>query len=58
MTSGVYLTSFTIQTSVFLTVVTYGLMFGTGTALAYAPPLGVAMKWFPKKKGMVTIKYH
>ena len=25
-------------------------MFGLGTALAYAPPLAVAMKWYPKSK--------
>jgi hypothetical protein len=29
---------------------TYGCMFGLGTALAYAPPLAVAMKWYPKSK--------
>ena len=54
MTSGVYLTSLTIRTSAILTVVTYGFMFGLGTALAYAPPLGVAMRWFPKQKGLVN----
>jgi len=36
------------------TVFTYGCMFGVGTALAYAPPLGVAMKWFPRSKGLVN----
>lgn len=54
MTSGVYLTSFSIQYSVLLTILTYGFMFGLGTALAYAPPLGVAMRWFPRKKGLVN----
>ena len=54
MTSGVYLTSFSIRVSVLLTIVTYGFMFGLGTALAYAPPLGVAMRWFPRKKGLVN----
>ena len=29
-------------------------MFGLGTALAYAPPMGVAMRWFPKQKGLVN----
>lgn len=48
MTSGVFLTYFTIQHSLFLTTVTYGLMFGFGTALAYAPPMAVAMRWFPR----------
>jgi len=54
MTSGVFLTYFTIQYSMALTTLTYGFMFGFGTALAYAPPMAVAMKWFPKKKGLVN----
>ena len=54
MTLGVYLTALTIQVSVFLTIVTYGLMFGVGIAMAYAPPLGVAMRWFPRQKGLVN----
>jgi len=54
MTSGVFLTYFTIQHSIALTTLTYGFMFGFGTALAYAPPMGVAMRWFPKKKGLVN----
>ena len=29
-------------------------MFGLGTALAYAPPLSVAMRWFPRQKGLVN----
>ena len=36
------------------TAITYGTMFGLGTALAYTPPLGVAMRWFPKSKGLVN----
>lgn len=54
MTSGVYLTSLAIQHSLFLTIITYGFLFGLGTALAYAPPMGVAMKWFPRQKGLVN----
>ena len=54
MSSGVFLTYFTIQHSLFATTITYGLMFGFGTALAYAPPMAVAMKWFPRKKGLVN----
>ena len=54
LTTGVFLTSFTIKTSVFLTFLTYGLLFGLGLALAYAPPMGVAMKWFPRNKGLVN----
>jgi len=54
MSSGVFLTYFTIQHSMALTTFTYGLMFGVGIALAYAPPMGVAMKWYPRKKGLVN----
>ena len=36
------------------TALTYGTLFGLGTALAYTPPLGVAMRWFPKSKGLVN----
>ncbi len=54
MSSGVLLTYFSIQQSLGLTTLTYGLMFGFGTALAYAPPMGVAMRWFPRQKGLVN----
>jgi len=54
MSSGVFLTYFTIQYSMALTTLTYGFMFGVGIALAYAPPMGVAMKWYPRKKGLVN----
>lgn len=54
MSSGVFLTYFTIQHSMWLTTFTYGFMFGLGTALAYAPPMGVAMRWYPKSKGLVN----
>ena len=54
MSSGVFLTYYTIQYSMLLTTLTYGFMFGLGIALAYAPPMAVAMKWFPRKKGLVN----
>ena len=54
MSSGVFLTYYTIQYSMALTTLTYGFMFGLGIALAYAPPMAVAMKWFPRKKGLVN----
>ena len=54
MSSGVFLTYFTIQHSIWLTTLTYGFMFGLGIALAYAPPMAVAMRWFPKQKGLVN----
>lgn len=40
---GVFLSAFTVQYSYYLFVVTYGLMFGVGIGIAYAPPLAVAM---------------
>ena len=43
MSSGVFLTYFTIQYSMALTTLTYGFMFGVGIALAYAPPMGVSL---------------
>ena len=54
MTSGVFLTYFTIQVSMMAATLTYGFMFGLGIALAYAPPMAVAMRWFPRKKGLVN----
>ena len=54
MVLGVILTSVAVRLSVVLTAMTYGFFFGLGLALAYAPPLGVAMKWFPKSKGLVN----
>uniref|UniRef100_A0A0K2SYD6 Oxalate:formate antiporterlike [Strongylocentrotus purpuratus] n=1 Tax=Lepeophtheirus salmonis TaxID=72036 RepID=A0A0K2SYD6_LEPSM len=54
MTCGVYLSYFAIQYSFALLVITYGFMFGFGTALAYPAPMGVAMRWFPRKKGLVN----
>ena len=43
-----------LQYSVVATAITYGTLFGLGTALAYTPPLGGAMRWFPKSKGLVN----
>ena len=54
MVFGVLMTSVAIRYSVVLTAITYGCLFGLGTSLAYAPPLGVAMKWFPRSKGLVN----
>ena len=39
LTSGVFLTYFSIQHSLAATALTYGLMFGFGLALSYGLPL-------------------
>ena len=51
---SLFVIDFVLQYSVVATAITYGTMFGLGTALAYTPPLGVAMRWFPKSKGLVN----
>jgi len=36
------------------TILTVGLIGGTGIGIAYALPISVCSKWFPDKKGLVT----
>ncbi|XP_062609010.1 oxalate:formate antiporter-like [Saccostrea cucullata] len=52
--AGVALTYFTIKSSFYWTLFTYGFMFGIGVGLAYATPMGCAMKWLPHKEGLVN----
>nr|XP_006819140.1 PREDICTED: uncharacterized protein LOC100370263 [Saccoglossus kowalevskii] len=40
--------------SFYAVLVTYGLIFGIGVGIAYAPPLAASMRWFPDKKGLVS----
>ena len=54
MSLGVALTYFTIQYSFWLTLLTYGFMFGFGTGLGYMAPLACAIKWLPKYKGVAN----
>ncbi|XP_077987972.1 apicoplast pyruvate carrier 1-like [Glandiceps talaboti] len=51
---GVALTYFTIMQSFYTVLLTYGLMYGIGVGVAYAPPLASAMRWFPGRKGLVS----
>ncbi|XP_035693942.1 oxalate:formate antiporter-like [Branchiostoma floridae] len=44
MSAGVILTYFTVSHSFYAILATYGLMFGLGIGIAYAPPLACAMK--------------
>lgn len=52
--TGVALTYFTIKVSFYWTLFTYGFMFGIGVGIAYATPMGCAMKWLPDKEGLVN----
>ena len=54
MSGGVALSYFSIRYSFWLMLVTYGLMFGFGTGLAYVGPLACAMRWLPKWKGLAS----
>ncbi|RNA25059.1 oxalate:formate antiporter-like isoform X1 [Brachionus plicatilis] len=50
-TIGVCCTYFSIQKSLYLVILTYGIIFGIGSGLAYVGPLTIAMKWFPRNGG-------
>ncbi|XP_033106179.1 uncharacterized protein LOC117108311 [Anneissia japonica] len=51
---GVFTTYFSIQDSFYSVLLTYGLIFGIGSGIAYIPALACAMKWMPEKKGLVN----
>ena len=50
---GVGLTYFSIS-NLYLTILTYGLMFGIGAGIAYPGSIVCGMKWWPHRRGMVT----
>ncbi|XP_067670073.1 oxalate:formate antiporter-like [Haliotis asinina] len=52
--SGMVLTYFTMQHSLLLTALTYGVIGGAGTSMAYPGAVKCALKWFPKRSGLVT----
>ena len=52
--SGVLLSYFTVQHSFWLLLLTYGILYGTGTGIAFIGPLVCAMRWFPKWKGLAS----
>ncbi|XP_038073271.1 oxalate:formate antiporter-like [Patiria miniata] len=54
MSLGVLLSYFTIEHSFTLMTLTYGVLQGIGIGIAYAPPLVCAMRWLPKRKGLVN----
>lgn len=49
---GMYMASKT--TSLWMLWVGYGFLAGGGTGIAYGVPIGVLVKWFPDKRGMIT----
>ena len=52
--SGILLSYFTIQSSFWLFVLTYGLIPGFGLGIAAVSPLSAAMKWLPDWKGVAN----
>jgi len=51
-----YLLSYSIAmfpgSSLWITIVTFGLIAGTGCGYAYNPPIAVVGRWFPEKRGL------
>ncbi|XP_046552621.1 oxalate:formate antiporter-like [Haliotis rubra] len=52
--SGMLLTYFTMQHSLLLTALTYGVLNGAGKSMAYPGAVKCALKWFPNRSGLVT----
>jgi MFS transporter, OFA family, oxalate/formate antiporter len=51
---GVLLAAFTTQDRLWWLYLTYGVIGGTGLGFAYIVPIGVLVKWFPDKRGLMT----
>lgn len=54
MSLGVALTFFAIQKNFWILLVTYGVMFGLGTGVAYIGPMACAIRWLPNRKGLAS----
>ena len=52
MSLGVFLAGFC--TTLTGWVLSYGLLFGAGVGIAYAPPIGCGIAWLPTKTGLVS----
>ncbi|XP_046552619.1 oxalate:formate antiporter-like [Haliotis rubra] len=52
--SGMLITYFTMQHSLLLTALTYGIINGAGKSMAYPGAVKCALKWFPNRSGLVT----
>lgn len=53
MNMGIFL-SFLTASNFRGLLITYGIIHGVGSGLAYPIPLAVALRWHPKKKGLVS----
>lgn len=54
MSIGVLLSYFTIQSSFWAFLFTYGILFGIGNGMACVPPIACAIRWLPKWKGVAN----
>jgi MFS family permease len=54
LSSGVLSSFFVIKANYWILLVTYGLLLGAGFGMSYIGSLSCALKWFPKRKGLVT----
>lgn len=48
------LTYYTVKVSLFMVILTYGLLSGLGISLAYVSPLACGMQWYPHRKGLIN----
>ncbi|XP_050740378.1 oxalate:formate antiporter-like isoform X4 [Eriocheir sinensis] len=54
LSTGIMLTSLTVEVSLFAVILTYGLLAGLGISLSYTTPLSCGMQWFPRHKGLIN----
>ena len=52
--SGVFLSAFTIKSSLILFMLTYGVMFGLGQGVAYVIVVSSVINWAPSRVGMFS----
>ena len=53
--SGFFLVRFITETTPWLLWLTYGILGGIGMGLAYTTTIACCQKWFPDKRGLVTV---
>jgi len=52
VSAGWFLSGF--ATNIYMLVLTYGVIAGSGVGLAYGCPIAIAARWFPDKKGLAV----